>query len=485
MNIIPKLKVNTPNYWCSWLTQNEVAKQLYNCADEEEKSLVFLGDQGAQKARNVLDENALFGKIGLIYQFPEVRKSLFFMLDDGWDVDYDVHPNKSLSSFGSLSLSEKRFPSCVGNDSERLKQLNEKVKKEGWRGLGIWVCAQKSGEDFDTPFELDKKIYSYWKERILMSKYAGVEYWKVDWGVQCESDGFRKMLTDLGKEFFPELIIEHASCHHPINGDFEKGKTRFIDNEGSKIKFENTAKYSEVFRSYDVTDPLSVSTTLDRVQFLLGINSGLINCEDELYLGAVLGCCVGVMRSKYANPKLDEVIATARWHSIAPAFSGGQINVSKEIKSDEHVFDVKDTWFSPIIGKKVVQSAPRIVARNLQLPTVSGENTPYILLSKNPNGVVSIGAINSSSKNGQNESLPTVSMNVESPEYIGVFGWFDSLKINFEKVPKTIYVQSLIRGDAKEISLCGKELILSYDLLKELHLSTDGSQSAIIVKINY
>ncbi len=485
MDIIPDLKTATPNYWCSWLTQNEVSKLNYE--DNGDKTIAFLGDQGAQKARNLLNENALFGEIGLAYQFPEVRKHLFFMLDDGWDVDYDIHPTNSISSFGSLSLSKERFPSCKGDDGERLKTLNDMIKKEGWRGLGIWVCAQKAGDDYDAPFENNEILYNYWKDRVLMSKKAGVTYWKVDWGVHAQNENFRKMLTDLGKEFFPELIIEHASCHLPINGDYKNGKFRFTDNEWGKDKFKAISSISDVFRSYDVTDPLSVTTTLDRVCYLLSLSTNsIINCEDELYMGAVLGCSVGVMRSKYANFKLDEVIATIRWQQIAPAFSKGTLIASEEIKYDEHVYQDNDTWYGEILGKKVTQGAPKIVARNLSLPTIkNNENSPYLLLSKNPNGAISIGAINSSSKKGLTETPPTVEVDLDNPTYIGVFGLFTKLTFNLNKQPQKVYIQSLIKGEAVQLNTNSCSLDINLELLKDLHLSTDGSQSAVIIKIEY
>lgn len=484
MNIIPDIKATTPNYWCSWSTQNELAK--LNAKNDDDKTISFLGDQGAKKARNILNENTLFGKIGLAQQFPEVRKHLFFMLDDGWDVDYDVHPDKAISSFGSLSLSKERFPSCVGDDAARLKALNDRIKNAGWRGLGIWVCAQKASKDYNTPFDEDPNLYYYWRDRVLMSKKAGVTYWKVDWGYHCQNENFRKMLTDLGKELFPELIIEHASCHSPINGDFENGKFRFSDNERSKDRFKAIAAISEVFRSYDVTDQLSVTTTLDRVCYLLSHNTGIINCEDELYIGAVLGCSIGVMRSEYVNPKLDEITAAIRWQLLAPAFKGGELTTSDEIKYDKYSYKENDTWFSPVLGKTVTQGAPKIVARNLPLPNVvDDENCPYILASKNPNGTIGIGAINSSSKNGKSETPPTVELNLENPEYIGVFGWFKKIIFNFNKKPKSIYAQSLIRGNARQLTLNANTLNIDLETLKSLHLSTDGSQSAIVLKIEY
>ena len=486
MNIIPSLQINSPDYWCTWETQYGLARLTAEAETATNEAISFAGDQGAIRARAMLDEEALFGKPALARQFDDVRGSLFLILDDGWDVDYSANPKANRKEFGSLHLNEDRFPSCQGTPAERLRTLNDKVKALGWRGLGIWVCAQKSGAEYSAPFEANEKTYEYWKEKILMSKEAQVCYWKVDWGKFSHCEEFRKMLTDMGHELYPELIIEHAYCASPINGDIECGKMRFSDNsicaEGS-LRF---ASFSDVFRSYDVTPALSVATTLDRLQYLLAPQSGVINCEDELYIGAVLGCSVGVMRSRFTeNTKLDEITAAIRWHSVAPAFAGGEIFRSEEIKSDTFLFEPQDTWFSPVWNKSISQSAPRIIARNAPLPKAKPGNSPYILLSKNPNGVYSVGAIPASSPTTKNEIPPTVAFEADNPPYIGVFGTFGKLTVTLSKKPARVYIQSLIRGDAQELPINGNEIVVSADLLMTLHPSKDGSQSAVIIKIEY
>lgn len=482
MNIIPPLKITSPDYWCTWETQYGLARQLFG-SDTAEESLAFAGDQGARRARDVLNEEAFFGKPDLANQFEEVRNSLFLILDDGWDVGYGAHPSDDRQAFGSLCLNEARFPSCKVTPTERLRALNDRIKAHGWRGIGIWVCAQKTGAEGTLPFEPNAETYAYWQEKILMSQEAGVLYWKVDWGRLSHCEAFRKMLTDMGKELYPELIIEHAFCGAPLNGDVSCGKIRFADDRKCAEGALRFAAFSEVFRSYDVTPALSVPTTLDRLCHLLTPQSGLINCEDELYIGAVLGCTVGIMRSHLTeNKKLDEVTATIRWHSVAPAFSGYERNLSEDSKTDTFLFGPDDTWFSSVWEKNVSQSAPRIMARNAPLPKVEGEDSPYILLSRNPNGVYSVGAISSGLKK---ETPPTVSFEADEPPYIGVFGAFGKLTVSLSKKPRRAYIQSLIRGEAREIFPEDNLLVLSGDLLRALHTSTDGSQSAAIVKLIY
>ncbi len=482
MNIIPPLKITSPDYWCTWETQYGLARQLFG-NDTAEEALAFAGDQGAKRARDTLNEEAFFGKPDLAGRFDEVKSAMFLILDDGWDVGYGAHPGVNRQAFGSLFLNEARFPSCMGTPAERLRTLNDRIRARGWRGIGIWVCAQKTGAEGTLPFERNEETYAYWKEKILISKEARILYWKVDWGRLAHCEAFRKMLTDMGKELYPTLIIEHAFCGAPLNGDISSEKSRFADDRKCAKGALRFASFSEVFRSYDVTPALSVPTTLDRLSHLLAPESGLINCEDELYIGAVLGCAVGVMRSHLTeNKKLDEVTAAIRWHSVAPAFSGGRLTLSGELKTETFFFRPDDTWFSPAWNKSVSQSAPKIMARNAPLPKVEGKDSPYILLSKNPNGVYSVGAISSHPKK---ETPPKVFFEADDPPYIGVFGAFDRLTVSLSKKPKHAYIQSLIRGEAREIFPEGNLLSVSGDLLRVLHTSSDGSQCAAVIKLIY
>ena len=125
------------------------------------------------------------------------------------------------------------------------------------------------------------------------------------------------------------------------------------------------------------------------------------------------------------------------------------------------------------------------MSRNAPLPKAENKSSPYILLSKNPNGVYSVGAIPASSPTAKNEIPPTVAFEADDPPYIGVFGMFGRLTVTLSKKPARVYVQSLIRGDAQELPFNGNEITVSADLLATLHPSEDGSQSAVIIKIEY
>lgn len=71
---------------------------------------------------------------------------MIFVLDDSWDVPLGAEPDKS-DMYGSLILSEERFPSFCDKNTENkiaIKQLSDALKKKGWKGVGGWVCVQKA-----------------------------------------------------------------------------------------------------------------------------------------------------------------------------------------------------------------------------------------------------------------------------------------------------------------------------------------------------
>ena len=158
----PKLqKSEQRSYYCTWLAQNFIASDA-----GEKRAAVrpeFTGDQGANCARDKINEHTVFGNGGMAQ--INARADLYLVLDDGWDVPYQTDPSVSKHSFGSLEVNEERFPFAKGNPAERLRALNGRVKGLGWKGLGIWVAAQRCGKDYKLPFsEADEE---YWRERIF------------------------------------------------------------------------------------------------------------------------------------------------------------------------------------------------------------------------------------------------------------------------------------------------------------------------------
>ncbi len=311
INLIPDIVNSTPNYYCTWQTQPYATND---------------GKPAAQRAS--LTENALFSKekpYGWAYFYEQARKVLFLVMDDSWDVPL----NNDEAYYGSLVLSEDKFPSFSKDTNNPLKALTEKIKSLGWKGLGGWVCARES------PLYTDgKSVEEYWTERLKTMHEAGFSYWKVDWGRKEKSFEFRKMLTELGRIHAPNLIIEHAMIKDII-------------------------PYCDTFRTYDVPAIMSIPMTIQKIinfkdiSKSIGKNKGLINCEDEVYIAAAGGYAMGVMRhplsGTFLNGKADmsfpeihrnlktkmyEVIRASRWHRIAPAFNGGNYTISQMILSD-------------------------------------------------------------------------------------------------------------------------------------------------------
>ena len=249
MNLIPSKSERSISYFCTWRTQNILAAM-----------------DGGASARDMMDEQRLFGPGGFVHQYQGVRDDLYLVLDDGWDVDYGVSPDTAAACFGSLEMNERKFPSVKGLlSAERLGAINQRVKAYGWKGIGLWVAAQRSAKDYDAPFK--ESDLAYWRERILWCREAGVEYWKVDWGTHADDNAFRKALSRLAKDLYPELIIEHAACMLPLNalGHPDAALRGRFAGEGEVCALAKDAiGFSQVLRSYDVLSALSVPTTLDR-----------------------------------------------------------------------------------------------------------------------------------------------------------------------------------------------------------------------------
>ena len=165
------------NYYCTWNAQNCARPD----AVLEPSAEVFLGADGAKKARDYLDEDSIFGSGDLAGQFAPVRDQLYFLLDDGWDVPRGTHPvnDAAIESFGSLELARDRFPSFPGTPAQRLRGVNEALKARGWRGAGLWVSAQACGEGFVSGFWSREKSAEYWRTRLRWSREAGIGDWKV------------------------------------------------------------------------------------------------------------------------------------------------------------------------------------------------------------------------------------------------------------------------------------------------------------------
>ena len=505
MSLIPSRNENSLSYWCSWHTQNIVAK--IDCMEKyppEEAQRRVEGGDGARLARTMLNEELVFGENGYAHQYPAVRCDMYFMMDDGWDVDYGIHPGDNSSHFGSLIMSEERFPSTKGQTpAQRMKTINEMLKALGWKGLGIWVAAQRAADDYTAPLgEADK---AYWTERILWSLEAGVTYWKVDWGAHAGNPAFRRMLTELGHELYPALVIEHATCMGAVNAfDHPDAdvRGRYMGEAHVAANAKEVMAFSDVFRSYDVLNALCVPTTLDRVGTLLAWSGAVVNGEDECYINATLGCSCGVMRSHYCQKainevgddrgfRLQEVTAALRWQRLAPAFAGGEVAYSDDVLFDNRVYQEGDSWWGGANGREVIQGAPAVIARNLDVQSirVEGEVKPYVAASLNPNGAYSVGVF-PRVIDGYHH-YPASLLHCEIPSgvtTVGVFGQNCDMHLHLSQIPVRVYVQSLVGDDVIDCTgrlVSGDTVILTAEDMQVMFGSADKTAPALLVRFEF
>ncbi len=404
-SLVPAAGNTSPDYFCTWNIQGYSASYL----------------KGSQK--DAVQESQLFGQgrnQNWVGQYPKVRQDLYFLMDEGWDL-----PDEN------ILVLPGRFPSyAAGTQPENFKKLSDAVKNSGWRGLGLWMRADAKTDDF-------------WTQRMEWMQTSGVAYWKVDYGNNSRDEAWRRHLTELGRQKAPSLTIETALIPHAIT-------------------------WGDTYRTYDVDALLSVPQTLGRVVTQLQYQAeppakGLINCEDEVYLGAALGCCYGVMRHSFTGnlpngrqdfvfPPLtrdlkhctDEVVRAVRWHRIAPAFAVGAAPAleSSEQLTDNWIFGKDESW-RVAAGQQQSATAPAAVTRGLPLPQVtlaSGSIKPFVVASRNPNGAVAVATLgrtlcrDAADREWTTGEVADVTLQVGrycGP--IGIFGRYHSLTLAFDK----------------------------------------------------
>lgn len=422
-NLIPDCINPSPDYYCTWQVQ------LYATND---------GKPDIQ--RHAINETSLFDKrkpFGWAYFYENARRDLIFVMDSSWDVPKD----KALELRGSHILNVEKFPSFTGegiSPSESLKRLNSRMTEIGWKSLGGWVASQecelllKNGD-----------IEGYWTERLKWANDAGISYWKVDNGRKRSDFAFRKLIAGLSHKYAPNLTLENACINDVI-------------------------PYSDAFRTYDVPAIMSIPMTLEKIYNLRDVPapsegfSCLINCEDEAYIAAALGFTMGIMRHPYTGElpdgredmsfpschrniktKLTEVTRAVHWHRIAPAytFNAEFMKCSEELLTDTWDFvnendEIEAWWFDMdsikkfMSGNTLSKSAPSVICRNMELPIVTdsdGGYVPYVVSSKNPNGVISIATLGRTF--GRTYMLPKCTVNIRSGscKTFGVFGKYKNL----------------------------------------------------------
>ena len=452
INLIPATVNPSPDYWCTWGAQNFAADTL--------SLLNSLSLGGHSITARYVNEERIFGEGGWSDAFPEgLRNDLLMVFDVGWDVPDGSSFDDSRWKLGSMEVAVDKFPSVSGSGQEKLVQLDQLVRTHGWKGTGLWLPSQPyTGEA--TAGELpENETRAFYRRAATMSKEAGIRYWKIDYGSRGGDIDFRAMITSEAEASAPGLLVEHGRGSGPLNDEACPWDTENYHGTGSYRAWDDgnvlqtavrIAGVSHVLRTYDITQQLSIPTTLDRVAEVLNAlgktgDSVIINCEDEPYLGAVLGCALGIMRhpdmiymdGKDYDPfrfkyRIDEVLRAVRWHRIAPAWGAGLDRTTLDTVrlSDRWLFREGDGWATWVTGREILQTAPARVARGMELPEVSCEGaSPYVICSRHPNGAVAVATLPRVSAPQQIlYPLAEVTIHLEDWEGpIGVFGRYDTL----------------------------------------------------------
>jgi hypothetical protein len=468
-NIIPETPSGAPNYWCTWAVQN----YMYGHNLRELKPEVLEGDCGSRLAHNAMNETVLLGADGWARTFfPSVRKDLYLMLDDGWEA----------GGTSTFDLDTAKFRSFTGSPTKRLTALNKAIQDQNWRGAALW-CRNTPGGAKDEELE-------------MLSQQAGVHYWKIDVG----DPDFH--LVDLRRSNHARLQFEHVHGESALNGEWGRDGRFGPQPWGSRR--QQILANTDVYRTYDVTSILSLPTTLDRLaEMLQGVQGhtdvrALLNVEDEVYVAAVMGCTMGILRHplvgcragadldlffngpRQAKRRMDEVIRALRWQRIAPPFpaSEGTVTVSNEVSTDSWTFERGQSWESDLIGHTAYQGAPSVITRNLSLPRVTASaEKPFVFASRFPNGAVAIG-IQERTHPGHAWYLPQTEIELDVTDAPGPFGIFGSCKILtliFDKplIGKRIVVQDLAADEAFDVT--GKIRVNDRRLqLTEAHIKNFG-----------
>ncbi len=509
VSLVPSAPAKTPNYFCTFNRQADYhpKKLLEKNADK------YARMDKNRLAATMLNEETLLGENGLAHTlFPETRGGLCFLLDDAWDTPI-VAPDPY---YGSCILNMDKFPSFTGTPAEGLRKLNQAFKDLGWRGIGLWVACQESPAIIEAEADkyagtVDTEEPLYWVERMQWMAEASIEYLKVDWGKECNSVAYRAMLTRLAEKYAPKLIVEHANVFAPFNTPLTREAAQAAkderqswifhmqaDEQGrlspqSLAKFVDLIPVSHVFRLYDVTEQLGIPTMIDRAARALAAfgpdkpTDCLLNCEIIPYLGAGLGCCIGVMRhprmgatyheqiiasgreicenllggaasdeasngaALFSTRKMLEIVRTLNWHRIAPPFpvGGHETRLSSSILTDSWDLRTPPSWYSGGFKDALAQRAPATVCRNIAPVSVEesksgsqGPRVPYVVASRHPNGAVAIATLGRlSPETGYVNPRVDIRANLEQiAAPVGLFGEFESVTLEAANVTPDVKV---------------------------------------------
>ncbi|HYH56183.1 MAG TPA: hypothetical protein VD772_06190, partial [Anseongella sp.] len=401
VDLVPEEPATSPNYWCTWYAQNYWVQRGGELTD--------LNKITNPAAREELSYDHLYNeKDGWVTNYlPRGRDDWYFLIDHGWQTKIASERTiPGAKPFFSLQIDARDFPEYGDAEpKEALRLFNEEIISNGWRGLGLWTRGTIDSATAHTMVE--------W------SKYAGIEYWKIDGGGIDDFWSFK-----IKEKIFPELSLEYVTPAGNLNPDWDvPGKKEYpsvYDIGGSHREDAlRVLQNSDVFRTYDASPLLMTVTTLRRTHDILKQTQGqpryrsVINVQDDCNAAAALGCLVASKRhpnymertlngkdlhhqlsgKRHMQGRINEVERFGRWSRIAPAFPAGEgtYQASETELVDYHPFTEYDTWNKATYGKTVYQSAPAIMARNIPLPKVEIEgDAPYVMASAYPNGPVCV-----------------------------------------------------------------------------------------------
>lgn len=485
MNLIPSQSTPCGDYMCTWALQEKAAALLHISSDDP-----------CRDQRDTLSDENLFGSETYFHPYDRaVRAGLILLLDDGWDVPVGSSGNDTERYFGSCDPDPEKFPHYGSTPVERLTTLVGKARGMGYAGLGVWIATETGGSGRGD-LKDTKEARAYWEERAAWFHEAGLSYVKIDWGKHCDAT-YRAMMTEAFRKNAPEILVEHAVCQPPYSemGDIPR-------------RVKDTAAIlplCDVFRLYDVAPPFKLSSMLMRADEALSASvgmtpryasQGLLNAETCSSICAALGCALGIMGGDMRD---TSDAACLRWHRAAPPFSVYDTDYKKsdETLTDTFFFDRRPWWWIDVRGKRFTETAPAVMARGCELPTVEpvGAYKPYVVASKNPlTGAYSVAALRRTVDPNACFIAPAhVTFRVGGHDApIGVFGYYASLTLVYdEPISGRVYVQDMMSDEAVDCTescrIDGNRLSIDGDTLRLFGTSArsdeDKAEPSFVLKI--
>lgn len=509
VNLVPEEPAKAANYWCTWYAQNYWQQRGGEITDFETIN--------NPNAREELTYRHLYNaEDGWVTNFlPRGRNDWFFLIDHGWQTKIpEERTVEGSAPFFSCQIDPRDFKEYSNvKPDESLRLFNQEIKENGWRGLGLWVRGNITKEAAET--------FVQW------SKYAGIEYWKIDGG---GTDHFYSY--NIKEDIYPELQLEYiCGANGPLNPDWhDSSRTEYpspFAEGGAKQKAAlKIIKNTDVFRTYDVAPILVSTSTMRRINDILQQTQGkskykaILNIQDDPQVAAGLGCLVASKRhpnymertykgedfhhqirgKRMIQKRMNEIERFGRWQRIAPAFPAGEgtfLSSEKEL-IDSYPHTERDTWFKACWNKMVYQSAPAVMARNMPLPQVEVVgDAPYVMATTYPNGSVCVateGRVKPEDQWYHPKAKVTVRVE-DASQPIGVFGHFDELIIEYDQAinAKYLWAQDLLAEQAidikSEVKIEQNRIIIAGELIDEIGTKAsdegDISVPGMVLKIGY